>query len=122
RGRATKGAALALKSRLALYAASPLYNAGTWESAVQAANEVIALNRYTISQGGYRQLFRKVSDDNEIIFARYYSVGARHVPMEIANGPNGYDGWGGNVPLQNLVDAYRMANGRAIDESNSGYD
>lgn len=29
-GRATKGAALALKSRLALYAASPLYNVNTW--------------------------------------------------------------------------------------------
>jgi len=122
RGRATKGAALALKSRLTLYAASPLYNAGTWEAAIQAANDVIALNRYTISQSGYRQLFRKSSDDNEIIFARYYSVGARHVPMEIANGPNGYDGWGGNVPLQNLVDAYRMANGKTITDPTSGYD
>ena len=122
RGRATKGVALALKSRLTLYAASPLYNAGTWEAAVNAASEVIALNRYAISQGGYRQLFRKTSDDNEIIFARYYSVGARHVPLEIANGPNGYDGWGGNVPLQNLVDAYRMANGKAISDPTSGYD
>src|SRR5690606_31232884 len=122
RGRATRGAALALKSRLTLYAASPLYNVGTWEAAVQAANAVIALNRYTISQNGYRALFRKTSDDNEIIFARYYSVGARHVPMEIANGPNGYDGWGGNVPLQNLVDAYRMANGKSISDPTSGYD
>lgn len=122
RGRATKGAALALKSRLTLYAASPLYNVGTWEAALQAANAVIALNRYAISQNGYRALFRKTSDDNEIIFARYYSVGARHVPMEIANGPNGYDGWAGNVPLQNLVDAYRMANGKPIADPTSGYD
>ncbi|SKB37842.1 Starch-binding associating with outer membrane [Parapedobacter luteus] len=121
-GRATKGAALALKSRLALYAASPLYQTGTWDQAVDAAAAVMALNKYSISQGGYRELFKKASTDNEIIFARYYTVGARHVPMEIANGPNGYDGWGGNVPLQNLVDAYRMANGMAIDEAGSGYD
>ncbi len=121
-GRATKGAALALKSRLALYAASPLYNVGTWNQAVDAAAAVIALNKYSVSQNGYRELFRRASNDNEIIFARYYTVGARHVPTEIANGPNGYDGWGGNVPLQNLVDAYRMANGRAIGDAGSGYD
>ena len=121
-GRATAGAALALKSRLALYAASPLYNAGSWENAVNAAVAVIGLNKYSISQNGYRELFRTASTDNEIIFGRYYSVGARHVPMEIANGPNGHGGWGGNVPLQNLVDAYPMANGKAIDEPGSGYD
>jgi len=121
-GRATTGAALALKSRLALYAASPLYNAGSWEDAVNAAAAVIGLNKYSISQNGYRELFRTASTDNEIIFARYYSVGARHVPTEIANGPNGHGGWGGNVPLQNLVDAYRMANGKAIGDADSGYD
>ncbi|WP_353129369.1 RagB/SusD family nutrient uptake outer membrane protein [Parapedobacter pyrenivorans] len=121
-GRATAGAALALKSRLTLYAASPRYNAGSWEQALNAAVAVISLNKYGISQNGYGALFRKASTDNEIIFARYYSVGARHVPMEIANGPNGHGGWGGNVPLQNMVDAYRMANGKAIDEEGSGYD
>jgi len=51
-GRATKGAALALKSRLALYAASPLYSAGTWADAVTAAQAVISLNKYGIYQGG----------------------------------------------------------------------
>ena len=46
-GRATKGAALALKSRLLLYAASPLYDkAGTWQAAVAAAQAVISLNKY----------------------------------------------------------------------------
>lgn len=122
RGRATKGAALALKARLSLYAASPLYAAGSWEDAVNTAVDVMALNQYSISQNGYRELFRRASNDNEIIFARYYTIGARHVPMEIANGPNGYDGWGGNVPLQNLVDAYLMNNGRPITDPASGYD
>jgi hypothetical protein len=50
-GRATKGAALALKSRLTLYAASPLYAAGTWGAAVTAAQQVISLNKYNIYQG-----------------------------------------------------------------------
>ncbi len=77
----------------------------------EAATAVVA--HLEEAWGGFLGLFRRASNDNEIIFARYYTVGARHVPTEIANGPNGYDGWGGNVPLQNLVDAYRMANGRA---------
>src|SRR3954453_12225740 len=39
-GRATKGAAMALKSRLLLYAASPLYNSGSWSDAAAAAKAV----------------------------------------------------------------------------------
>lgn len=65
-GRASKGAALALKSRVLLYAASPLYNGSgfkndnnplicygnedplRWEKAAEAAHHVIALNFYNI--------------------------------------------------------------------------
>ncbi|MEI6950778.1 RagB/SusD family nutrient uptake outer membrane protein [Paraflavisolibacter sp. H34] len=119
-GRATKGAALALKSRLLLYAASPLYSAGTWADAAAAAKAVMDLNKYSLFQGGYRELF--LTDQNpEAIFERLYTYGAPHVRTEIANGPNGYNGWGGNVPLQNLVDDYRMANGKAITDPTSGY-
>src|SRR5690606_13837672 len=121
KGRATKGAALALKSRLLLYAASPLYNAGTWADAAAAAKAVMDLNIYGL-YNDYQNLFLSSEANNEVIFARYYTVGARHVPTEIANGPNGYDGWGGNLPLQNLVDAYGMANGRSITDPASGYD
>jgi hypothetical protein len=120
-GRATKGAALALKSRLKLYAASPLYNAGTWQDAAAAAKAVMDLNKYSLYQGGYRSLF--LSENNsEVIFERLYTKDANHVAMEIANGPNSYEAWGGNVPLQNLVDAYPMANGKAITDPTSGYD
>ena len=70
RGRATKGAAMALKSRVLLYAASPLYNGNTlysgmknrygkqifpqdydpkkWETAKQAAKDIIDLNYYRL--------------------------------------------------------------------------
>jgi len=120
RGRAVKGAALALKARLLLYAASPLYSAGTWENAAKAAKDVMLLSKYDIAPD-YRNMFISTADNVEIIFGRYYTVGARHVPMEIANGPNGYDAWGGNVPLQNMVNAYEMNNGRAITDPASGY-
>ncbi|WP_286879719.1 RagB/SusD family nutrient uptake outer membrane protein [Proteiniphilum sp. UBA7639] len=67
-GRASNGAALALKSRVLLYAASPLYNSSginndnnplicygnydpdRWELAATAAHEVISLNYYNIFQ------------------------------------------------------------------------
>lgn len=120
-GRATKGAALALKSRLALYAASDLYKTGTWEAAAAAANAVIALNKYGIYSGGYGNLFLD-ANNNESIFARFYTKNANHTHLEIANGPNSYGGWGGNVPLQNLVDDYEMSNGMAITDAGSGYD
>ena len=120
KGRATKGAALALKSRLTLYAASPLYNVGTWQDAVAAAQAVIGLNKYSLYTGGYRSLFQDASN-NEAIFVRLYTKNAGHTHLEIANGPNGYGGWGGNLPLQNFVDDYQMSNGKSITDGTSGY-
>lgn len=125
-GRATKGAALSLKSRILLYAASPLYandvnNKEKWQTAANAAKDVMNLNKFSL-HSDYSQLFLSYSGNSEIIFARYYAIGARHVCLEVSNGPNGYDGWGGNTPLQNLVDAYEMNNGKSIDNPESGYD
>jgi hypothetical protein len=121
-GRATKGAALGLKSRLTLYAASPLYNVGTWAAAVTASQNVISLNKYSLYTGGYANLFTDASGANtETIFARLYTKNAGHTHLEIANGPNGYGGWGGNLPLQNLVDDYQMDNGKSITDGTSGY-
>ncbi|REA59520.1 RagB/SusD family nutrient uptake outer membrane protein [Dyadobacter luteus] len=121
-GRATKGAAMALKSRILLYGASPLYNnAATWAQAAAAAKAVMDLNKYTLYTGGYGNLFTS-NDNSEIIFGRLYAIGARHVCLEIANGPNSYNAWGGNVPLQNLVDDYEMKDGTRITDANTTYD
>jgi len=120
-GRATKGAALALKSRIALYAASPLYNSGTWQAAASAAKDVMNMGIYSLYTGGYDKLFLTAENNPEIIFERLYTRGARHVCLEISNAPNGFGGWGGNVPLQNFVDAYQMNNGKSIDDATSGY-
>lgn len=118
-GRATEGAALALRSRMLLYAASPLYTGGSsdpqkWQDAADAAQDVMDLGVYSLYQGGYGELFLTPGSNSEIIFARYYNINARHTALEIANGPNGYGAWGGNVPLQNLVDDYEMADGSSF--------
>jgi hypothetical protein len=120
-GRATKGAALALKSRLLLYAASPLYSAGTWQAAATAAKDVMNMGKYSLFTNGYDKLFLTPENNPEIIFERLYTKGARHVCLEISNAPNGYDGWGGNLPLQNMVDAYETTKGKTITDPASGY-
>ncbi|WP_149244128.1 RagB/SusD family nutrient uptake outer membrane protein [Dyadobacter sp. 32] len=120
-GRATKGAALALKSRILLYGASPLFNGATWQQAAAAAKAVMDLNKYNLYTGGYGSLFT-TTDNSEIIFGRLYAVGARHVCLEISNGPNSYNAWGGNVPLQNLVDDYEMMDGTKITDAVTSYD
>src|SRR5690606_21683086 len=90
-GRATKGAALALKSRALLYWASPLNNPGQlaerWEKAASAAHDVLALQNYQL-EGDYRNLFRSFTS-KEIIFAHRY---AATNDFERANYPIGYDG------------------------------
>ena len=122
-GRATKGAALALKSRLLLYAASPLYTGGNndiskWERAAAAAKAVMDLGIYSLYQEGYGELFLEPGSTVETIFARYHNLNSKHVRLEISNGPNGYGGWGGNIPLQNLVDDYEMMDGTSFDWDN----
>lgn len=108
-GRFTKGAALALKSRILLYAASPLHNAGNdvekWKRAAWAAYEVIQMNKYALS-GDYKALFigdNSVLDD-EVIMA--YRCGSNN-DLEKANYPIGTPGGqSGITPSHNLVASY----------------
>jgi hypothetical protein len=136
-GRATKGVALALKSRLLLFAASDLtadgsatnelvgYNSpdrkSLWESARDASKEVIDLGTYTLADFGgpdavannYYNFFKQKSlADPEIIWGKIFSqsVGDNRL-TNLHNGPNGNSNWGSNNPTQALVDAYRMADG-----------
>ncbi|HEU4609578.1 MAG TPA: RagB/SusD family nutrient uptake outer membrane protein, partial [Chitinophagaceae bacterium] len=128
RGRLTKGAALALKARLLLYAASPLNNPtndqAKWIAAAQAAHDIIALGKYGL-HSSYNGLFRlgNGADGNtEVIFA---IQGWARNDFERMNYPVGYaqGGQGSTCPSQNLVDAYEMkATGLAIGEPGSGYD
>ena len=123
-GRATKGAALALKSRLLLYAASPLYvdfgdideankpsDATLWKAAADAAKAVIDLNQYELAPA-YDDLFKNDFQNKEYIFVRRYPSNS---DFEKSNFPISYGGKGGTNPSQNLIDDYEMLDGTAFD-------
>lgn len=137
-GRATSVAALALKSRILLYAASPLMNenvkipeigyttpeADRWQKAANAATIALqtALDAgyklYDLNQDAaknYQQLFMdNTSANKETLFARMGTSSADGQSISSCdqyNNPNGYGGWGGNCPLQELVDAYEVIKG-----------
>lgn len=125
-GRATKGAALALKSRLLLYAASPLYvdfgdideankpsDATLWKAAADAAKAVIDLNQYKLAPA-YDDLFKNDFQNKEYIFVRRYPSNS---DFEKSNFPVSYGGKGGTNPSQNLIDDYEMLDGTAFDWS-----
>lgn len=139
-GRVTKGAAMALKSRALLYAASDLYNdpswaAGyeypelismtddktreqRWQEAAQAAWDVIDLGKYSLVMGQMGESYRSVFstyNNSELILTRRYGNSNY---FESANYPIGYNGGNSGItPLGNLVDAYEMTNGSAFDWS-----
>ncbi len=129
-GRATKGAAMALKARMLLYAASPLNNPGNeasrWQAAASAAKAVMDLNIYSLYPNYYR-LFLDKAGNSEVIFARKYArPGVTHeTPWKLSMSiqvPDVLGGaWGGFSPTQNLVDAYEMKNGKPISDAASGY-
>lgn len=125
-GRATKGAALALKSRLLLYAASPLYvdfgdideankpsDVTLWKAAADAAKAVIDLNQYELAPA-YDDLFKNDFQNKEYIFVRRYPSNS---DFEKSNFPVSYGGKGGTNPSQNLIDDYEMLDGTAFDWS-----
>jgi hypothetical protein len=121
-GRATRGAAMALKARTLLYAASPLHNpSGTmqkWIDAAKAAKDIMNTATYTL-EATYNNFLNNVASKELILERREGNANY----FEKANFPIGYEGGNtGNCPTQNLVDAYEMkANGLGISETNSGY-
>ncbi len=131
--RATKGAAMALKVRVLLYAASPLFNGGNidganpvtgytaldnnrWQRAADAAKEVIDLGTYALVDD-VRKVFTE-QYNSEILFFKQWS---NNRDIENTNGPFGFGtqigGQGQTSPTQELVDAFPMANGVPIDQS-----
>lgn len=120
-GRANIGAAMALKSRVLLYAASPLSNPTNntqkWTLAAQAAADVKALG-YTLVTDWVANF--NATKNTEFIFIKQNALNTN---IEINNGPIGYlQGVGLTSPSQNLVDAFLMLDGKAISDAGSTYD
>lgn len=130
-GRITRGAALALKSRALLYAASELHNPNNdsdkWAKAAKAAYEVIALDAYGLPKIADDPLY-SAQGGNEIFKSKQLILERRNSSktnnFEARNQPMGYaetSAQGGNTPTQNLVDAYEMKDGAAFDWGNSAH-
>ncbi|MDR3185189.1 MAG: RagB/SusD family nutrient uptake outer membrane protein [Prevotellaceae bacterium] len=141
----TDGAVMALKSRVLLYAASPLFNehpiepgnelvgyAGydrqRWKDAADAARWFIdtyqGIYELSLADPPFASVFLDyyTSSNKEIIFAQQ---GDKNKSVEQNNGPIGFTGNnqsnGRTSPTQNLVDAFPMKDGKAIDDPSSAY-
>lgn len=149
-GRATTGAALALKGWIELFAASPLFNSGTaylpdpgnyvhFASADPARwARAAATNKKFIDEMGNgapyelfddpANLFRAANEYNsEIIWDRQFlDVPGMGSSYERRGGPtyvlDQYMTWGNYNPTQEVVDQFAMANGKVITDPESGYD
>lgn len=138
-GRASIGAALALKSRILLFAASDLTADGSvanelvgykspdrqklWKDAKDAALAVINLGTYKLADLGapdkdqvaqnYFNFFKQKDLSNgEVIWGKMFRQDVGD-PREtnLQNGPNGNSNWGSNNPTQDVVNAYQMEDG-----------
>jgi starch-binding outer membrane protein, SusD/RagB family len=110
RSKVTRGAALALKSRIAL--ASGRYN-----DAMSFAKAVIDSDRYQLFPS-YEGLFKfEGQSSSEVIFEIEYQFGIMHHRQPIATGSRIAQTNSTKVPTQSLVDSYECIDGLTIDES-----
>ena len=133
-GRATEGAALALKSRVLLWKASPLFGTPTrekWEAAANAAKAVIDLNQYYLkpvsSSEEYAALFFDPSNP-EVIFEKLFDpkYGAGENISYLHQAPmgpyNGYQGWGTLDPTHEVAAKFQLKDGTHVDFPEETYE
>jgi len=129
-GRPTKGAALALKGWVELFAASPLVNTtndlAPWAKAAATNLQVMNMGVYSLYPNYTAQFLSPANFNNETIFARGYAPPSNGSKAEGQLGPVVVKGvvqcWGNYQPTQSLIDDYSMANGLPITDPASGYD
>ncbi len=148
-GRATLGAALALKGWLELFAASPLFNSGSGylpdpgnfvhfasADAGRWATAAATNKKFIDEYGGMYQLFDDLPNlwrasneyNSEVIWDRQIvaNINGMGTNYERRGGPTyvlgQYMTWGNYNPTQELVDEFAMADGTPITDPASGYD
>jgi hypothetical protein len=125
-GRATKTICQAIKSRLYLYYASPLFNPSNdqsrWQKATTMAKEALdaAKNNGYLLEPKFADAFLKYAN-SECIWGRNIGTGAGGGIDQVMQ-PLGYSGWSNCGPIQDLVDAFEMKNGLPITDANSTWD
>lgn len=115
RGRGSGLAAMALKARMYLYAASPAYGEESqtkWERAAQAAYEAIEAAGGLTALQPYGNFNNGASFDHIWIQPTYSSNG-----LESSYYPPSLYGSGNANPSENLVDAFPAADGYPIEQS-----
>jgi hypothetical protein len=139
KGKIDQGVAMAIKSRVLLTYASPLFNNSNditrWQKAAVAAKAVMDLNRYSlVPWTSYKSMFIKYDPANsENIFV---SINQAGIASEGHQDNYQWPGLtfeycimpfsrGGNImytPTQQLVDSYETTDGKAVTDPSSIYD
>ena len=139
KGKIDQGIAMAIKSRVLLTYASPLFNSSNdvtrWQKAADAAKAVMDLTRYSlVPWTSYKSMFIKYDPANtENIFV---SINQAGIASEGHQDNYPWPGLtfeycimpfsrGGNImytPTQQLVDSYETTDGKAITDPSSIYD
>lgn len=150
-GRATRGAALALKSRVLMYAASDLYHnvknifpdyakheligytsgdqKARWRAAKDAAKAVMDLGIYSIYKAEPAPTDSIAQNYVELFLSKKseedifvkYFVQVMGQNYGLYTGSNGFHTWGSNAPIGNLVDDFEMADGTKFDWNNPAH-
>ena len=130
-GRVHKGTAMALKGRVLLYYASPQFDpdqtaAGRWQAAYEAnkaAKEQLESDGYGLYEDFGDIWFNEMN--KEVIMVRRYEYpnkiddshwSAATRPLDVSQGASG-----ANQPVVEMVEAFPMKDGRAIDDPSSAY-
>ncbi len=119
-GRISSGAALTLKGWCELFG-------GDYAAAATTNKQVIDAGTYSLFHD-YKGFFMPENNINsEGILYRQYVPRVQAGRLDSYLGPTFTKGgaetsWGGMGPTQEMVDAYFMANGKAITDPTSGYD
>jgi len=138
-GRVTKAACLALKSRIYLYSASPLWaetgkttpfpdisentlasDPAKWQRAADAAKAALD---YCTSAGyqlesnltGRKSMYIQPWNSKEVLWVRMNEEGGSEFERHFF--PFGFSGWSAAAPTQNVVDDYEMKDGMPIETS-----
>lgn len=134
-GRATKWAATALRARINLQIASPLYHDRTvntlacnqsstdpatlYAAAAAAAKQVIESGHYslidcnaeTVEEIASKYHEMMITNNEEFIFAKQFASSKVTNYLNLQHGPNGYHNWAGVTPTQDLVMAFENIDG-----------
>jgi len=112
KGRVTKGAALAYKTRILLYNEK-------WTEAAQAAKVVIDLGAYSLF-ADYQSLFLEANENNsEVIFDIQYIKSTQ--PQPWPSSALSLSSWPTGNATADLINSYYMTNGLPITAAASGY-